>query len=303
MGSPKSIARYLAQKYLGIIRDSSNGSLSHVRLRDIRRMLLIKRVKRSQWLSPREGAMFMDSNRSSQLSLFPEIEISIGRNTITSRFTYAHELAHCIATTDIAPQDLAIWSKHELEQFCDEFASQILVPDDLLLSELGKLRKEQKWDGKYLTPKVMEALYRTLRAPLSVIVKRMDDILRSYDETPEFVEVLGSFRSCVMVVCLGISRKRQANRAPRILTRCLPKPWFIPNNKRLETVGMTNLNRAFFDSPVLEQRRVFDYFTMWNRQSKRLEKIGQPIDYCLYPGSSVRQEARVMLATFELPAL
>lgn len=59
------------------------------------------------------------------------------KNTERRRFTHMHELAHLMANTSF---DVNI-SNHEKEKLCDAFASEMLLPSDVLQSEFGKKSK------------------------------------------------------------------------------------------------------------------------------------------------------------------
>jgi hypothetical protein len=127
---------------------------------------------------------------------------------------------------------------------------------------------------------------------MAVLLRRIDDMVKH-----------GSLRleNCAMVVCAGLSAKQNSDFAPRILTCCSPQEWFFPANKRLVTLGMLNLNRAFFQAPALEEGIAVDRFSVVLREGWRREEMERPIRYIIYDGSKKTRANRTMLAVFPGP--
>ena len=243
-------------------------------------------------MSPREGAV---RPITSQLSLIRSDEgrLIVGEDEggITSRFTYAHELAHWAAQTRLPEEFCSSWSADAVRQFCDEFASRVLVPSDLLLAMLPPA--PAKPGGRLdLAISLIEELRRRLRAPMATVVKRINDAVD---------EGLIRVSDCAMLVCAGRSAKRNSDYAPRILTCCTPSEWFLPANKRLTTLGMLNLDRMFWEAPPLQEGFAVDRLTVWVRDGWRKESVERPIQYRIYAAASTDSAKRSMLSVFPGP--
>lgn len=261
-----------------------------VRLVPLRRVLLVKQVHRSTGLSAREGAVFP---LEPQLSLWhaDEAKVIVGGKGITLRFTYAHELAHWAARLRLPEEVCATWSPHEVRQFCDEFAGRVLLPNELLISSLRETSVDPNSEFQLTIPMV-ESMYRHIQAPMATVLKRIRDAVEE-----------GRLRitNCAMLVCAGRSARRNTDFATRILVCCTPLRWFLPANKRLMTLGMSNLDRAFWEAPSFLEGFVVDKFTVWSREGWRRESVQRPISYKIYAAGKSLHASRVMLSLFPGP--
>jgi hypothetical protein len=261
-----------------------------VRLVPVRRVLLVKQVHRLTGLSAREGAILP---LEPQLSLWhaDEAKVIVGGKGITLRFTYAHELAHWAARLRLPEEECAKWSADEVRQFCDEFAGRLLVPDELLISSLRETSVDPNRAFQISIPMV-ESIYRHVQAPMATILKRIGDAVEE-----------GRLRitNCAMLVCAGRSAKRNTDYATRILACCTPLQWFLPANKRLMTLGMSNLDQAFWKAPPIRLGFVVDKFTVWSREGWQRESVQRPISYKIYAAGKSQHASRVMLSLFPGP--
>jgi hypothetical protein len=230
---------------------------------------------------------------TAQLSLWgaEKARIVVGRRGVTSRFTYAHELAHWAARLGVPEEVCSTWSPNEIRQFCDEFAGRLLVPNELLMASLITASIDPAIPFELTIP-LVETLYRHIRAPMAAVIKRLDDGVRE-----------GRLRiaNCAVLVCAARSAKRNSNYAPRILACCTPPEWFLPANKRLTTLGMSNLDRAFWEAEPLGLGFAVDRFTVWVREGWRKQVVERAIRYRIYEASKGQRAKSVMLALFQGP--
>jgi hypothetical protein len=179
----------------------------------------------------------------------------------------------------------------QTRQFCDEFAGRLILPDGLLLAALHAFSVDTALPFE-LTISLIDGLYRRVGAPMATVLKRLDDAIH---------EKGLRIRNCAMLVCAAFSAKRHSEFAPRIHTSCTPPEWFLPSNKRLSSLGMSNLNRAFWEAPLLKDGLAIDRFTVWLRQSWRKETVERTFRYRIYGPPEDRPDRRVMLALFPGP--
>lgn len=282
---PRVLAGKLASELLAKIGfDGAAGQA--VRLTRLRNLLYVNRPKRDAHLSEREGALVSKPTR-----FLWDADLMLGPSSSKSRFTYAHELGHQAANLFVSEEILTSWAPDNVRRFCDEFASQLLVPDNLLTESL---RLETCHAGTHveLTVEKVEKLYRRLRVPMAVVVKRLSDITLT-----QRIRLM----NCVIVVCANRSAKQKTHFAPRILTSCVPLAWFLPANKRLVSLGLKNLDRAFWENQILNEGLAVDNLTVWVRAGWRRESVERSIDYRIYPGEKGINSNRVMIAVFPGP--
>lgn len=284
---PRTLAAKLAAESLASVGFHGTAGRA-VRLSPLRELLFVKKVTRMENLSSGEGAIF--PLKESQHS-FWEAEVVIGRRSTKSRFTFAHELGHQAARLYLDEDIVASWSSDNVRQFCDEFAGQLLVPDELLIGALG-FDADSASVNIDITVGMLERLYQRVYAPMAVVIKRLNDLA---------MQRRISLTNCAMVVCASRSAKRKSHFAPRILTICTPSEWFVPANKRLVSIGMINLDRAFWDNPVLDDGLAVDRLSVWVRNGWRQQEVERPIRYRIYGGSKGSTGNRVMIAVFPGP--
>jgi len=283
----KLLAKDLADRCLSEVHYQPE-NVRPVPLIPLRRLLHIKRVQHLTSISPRQGAVMPFS---SQLPLLEEARILLGKSGITTRYTYAHELGHWAARLRLSQDIWSGWSMDQTRQFCDEFAGRLILPDGLLLAALHAFSIDTTLPFE-LTISLIDGLRRRVGAPMTTVLKRLDDAIR---------EVGLRIRNCAMLVCATYSAKRHSEFAPRILTSCTPPEWFLPSNKRLSSLGMSNLNRAFWEAPLLKDGLAIDRFIVWPRHSWRKQTVERAIRYRIYGPAEGRPDRRVMLALFPGP--
>jgi len=269
-----------------------------VRLSKLRKRLGVSEERRGVRVSPSiHGSLWV--NRAPLGFDAPEagIEVAFSESQIgRMRFTVAHELGHQYARLLLPPELTRAWSPVEIERFCDQFAAQVLVPDALLEEAISTFLIDVSVPGSETRPRRLklrigdiEALYRRLRVPMATVLVRLQDLSLRKDLAVEF---------CALEVTASTSLARRENYGPRVLVSCTPTDWFLPANKRLSTLGFSNLAAQFWSAPTLVERVAYDRFAVFLRKGwRRLELEGE-IRYKIYPASP---QARVMLAVFSVP--
>jgi hypothetical protein len=212
------------------------------------------------------------------------------------RFTVAHELAHQYARLYLPSEVTQVWSARDVRRFCHEFAAHVLLPASLLESALCPFVRASSLSVAPGGPprlrlqiRDIEGLCRRLRVPMVSLLIRLHQMAMRREVALEF---------CALEVAARTSQRRMQNYAPRLLASCTPREWFLPANKRLSTLGFTNLAAAFWTSPPLAERVAYDRFTVWLRDGWRHQQVEGEIRYKVYPGSG---GTRVMLAILVLP--
>gem|GEM_PF-6962409 len=288
-------ARRAAEECLRLIGYSAPAP---VRLSKLSKRLRISEERRGVRVSPSvQGSLWVHRAPLGFDALEADIEVAFSESRIgRMRFTIAHELGHQYARLCLPPELTEAWSPAEIERFCDEFAAQLLVPDALLEEAIRHFLIDGSGPGSHMRARRLklrisdiEALYKRLRVPMATVLVRLHKLALRADFALEF---------CALEITAGTSLRRRENYAPRVLVSCTPPDWFIPANKRLSTLGFSNLAAQFWSAPPLVERAAYDRFTMFRREGWRRQEFDGEIRYKIYPAGT---RARVMLAVFPVP--
>ena len=174
---------------------------------------------------------------------------------------------------------------------CDAAASLVLFPDVLLHAFFGTNRPLR------LSIALLADTCRQARVSISVVLSRLD-------------EVSGRGRIVLenagLLIALDLSRKHRVNLAPRVYTGCIPKPWFLPVNKRISRFGLTGLIHPFYHAPLYREARLEATLSLWNSEAGHTFHVPASVTYICYrvaamPLSGQANEfSRLMLATCDL---
>lgn len=214
-----------------------------------------------------------------------EVEIFGGKGTFRRRFTLAHEIAHIVFQSTFASK------LHELpgidleSDIIDPAAGMIIVPDMLLANYFPK---------KYpllLSIQLLEDVGAKMHVSISTLVKRIGDGSLSH---------LLHLENGALIVQLGRARKSGKDLAPRIVINCLPTSWFMPNNKRLSSLGAELLSQQFSKVELFKEREQVDKLILWRRSSWSKQKVEIFTHYKCY---LTENDQRVMLIVVIEPNL
>jgi Zn-dependent peptidase ImmA (M78 family) len=211
-------------------------------------------------------------------SSLPEIRLLPHQDTFGARFTLAHELAHYILEKELHPTDL---QPKQLEDVCDRAAARILIPDDMCAQIMRTLEQP------YLRIHHVERLARTLKVSMSVLLSRLND------------SPICKFRNGAFLVSIDKSRIRNNDVAPRFSARCMPRSWFLPVNKRLSSIGLSDLASAFYDSAPFREFKGTHMLTLWSTSLRKTYQIGVKLTYKSYDVQRGSSSRRHMLVSVE----
>jgi hypothetical protein len=219
-----------------------------------------------------------------QLSLFtPDIaEARIRSRGLRSRFTLAHELAHAIADQVLTEQQTAGWQSPDWTIFLDAIAAELLLPSRVVLAYLAG-----EPAGPRLTLERLTRMSTRLSASVTVVVVRLQELV---------LEGAVSFADGVLLAAPGLSAVERRDFGPRVVASCVPEAWFIPQNKRLSSLGAPALARLVSRGELGRVSSLRDDLTVWERtcrRSARLERMFR----CLVVRTAT-SGVRFLIATF-----
>jgi hypothetical protein len=281
-----------AQDCLRLIRYSGSGPVRLSKL--AKRLAVLETRKRTGSSTSVEGSLWIRRTPLGFDGPEADIEVAFGESRIgRMRYTVAHELAHQYARLSL-PEDLTKhWQPRDVRVFCDSFAAQLLTPDGLLAEEIRRQFPHLKSTSRgSLAPGIqdIETLHRRLRVPMSTVLLRLS----------EYAARMGITLDNIMLeVTAQTSLRKKENYAPRVLAACTARRWYIPRNKRLSTLGLSNLASAFWGADTLTEGRVYDRVTVFERGSWRKYSWESVIAYKIFAS---RPANRVMLAVFGVPS-
>lgn len=142
------------------------------------------------------------------------------------RFTVAHEIGHAVLARE---SQLPVYQVvgAPIERFLDEFASQILLPDELI----------ENWFSDNLgrvSVKTIEVGAGTSGVSIPVFVKRLGE-----------GQLLSVCKKGVVVGSLSTSRRRGVEKALRISVASFPAWGFLPFNRRFVSIGLKRGDSLF----------------------------------------------------------
>jgi len=206
------------------------------------------------------------------------------------RFTLAHELAHVALQRTLDKREIEI-SANETEFVCDATACLILFPDVLLHTFFRTHRPLR------LSIPLLADTCRRARISISVVLSRLN-------------EAAGRGRIVLenagLLIALDLSRKHRVNLAPRVYTCCIPKPWFLPVNKRISRLGLTGLIHPFHHAPLYREARLEATLSLWNSEAGHSLHVPASVTYVCYRvaamplGQQANEFSRLMLAICDL---
>jgi hypothetical protein len=284
------LAKRAAEECLRLIGYSTPGP---VRLSKLGKHLRIVEERRGVRVSPSvKGALWVHPTPLGFEAPEADVEVAFSESQVgRMRFTVAHEFAHQYARLLLPPELTEAWSPAEVRRFCHEFAAHLLVPDALLEHSISSFlfdgsapSSQRRTDRLKLGIADIEALYRRLRVPMAAVLVRLRELALRKQLFLEF---------CALEITAATSTTRRENYAPRILASCTPPHWFFPPNKRLITLGFSNLAAQFWSAPPLVERVAYDRLTVFLREGWRRLEVDAEIRYKIYPAAP---RARVMLA-------
>lgn len=274
---PRVIASRLADRAL------SEAGYAPVRCRPVPLINIMRALRLKRRPASEPSAACLWEPGSQQIALFGDAEISVGTAGLRRRFIIAHEMAHQAARLYLASEETLRWSPQDWHTYCQEFAGRLILPDALLLGTVGTA------SPLHLTIAGLAALQRAFRVPMACLLKRLNDAS---------TQGLLTLTNCAFLAAPGLSLRRQRDYAPRVVVSCMPREWFVPANKRLYTLGLLTLARAFWSAEPLVPGTLYDHLHIWHRRPWRQETLQLPFRYVIYPA---RPGPRVMLAVFPAP--
>ncbi|HEX2897520.1 MAG TPA: ImmA/IrrE family metallo-endopeptidase [candidate division Zixibacteria bacterium] len=225
---------------------------------------------------------------SEQPDLFGEYEAAINTVGYGSRFVLAHELAHRVAMLFVGKREFDEWSEVQRRRFLDEFASRLILPNEVLINSVG-----QEKSSIALSIDWLDQAHRKLGVSLSCLLKRLNDAER---------ERLIKLQNCSFTCFPSLSLQQRKNFALRTFSVCTPSRLFLPSNKRLSSIGLVNLDKLYwseqgFRSGVVEDRIMFAiHHEVWKQLN-----VECLVKYRIFP--SDRPDTRCLIAVFDAPAM
>jgi hypothetical protein len=200
------------------------------------------------------------------------------------RFTLAHELAHRVVELYLGPQVTEGIRGPRLRRLIDECASRILLPDSLLVLAAGAEAHSLE-----LTIPWLDDMHRRVGVSISCLLKRLNDAA---------IESLVGLTNGAFLAAPDVSRRRQIDHAPRVVSSCVPCGWFIPANKRLSSLGLRSLPGLFWQAEPFEARAAEDTLTVSCNQKDgwRPFTLTAHFHYVIYQAEAGKR--RCMLAVF-----
>ena len=232
--------------------------------------LEIQIVESSQ--SPTRGALW--STDRPQPSLFGDFVVTVWDQSAGRRFTLAHELAHRAADLFLASEEVATWTANDQRVFADQFASYLLLPDSLITESFGVGKRVRLDLG------TLKRIQKVFGLSMSALAARLNHAARR-----KVIRLL----DLVLVATAGVSLRQGLNYAPRVVSRCTPDPWYIPLNKRLESIGLTNLDRLYWTGSLYQDGIAEDSMSLWSRERHDMYHLTRTFQYILFQTASAQR--------------
>jgi len=194
-----------------------------------------------------------------------------------SRFTLAHEIAHQLYQMSDRPVSAPNWSAEDWRLQFDTCAAHILLPDSALRTLLPTEIE--------LSPQLLIEASARARVSLSLLISRVGELSRQ-----------GGIRllNGAIIAAPAVSARKKEHYAPRVITSCLPRNWYLPNNKRLSSLGARALEEAFWIQDAWKERHSEGELRVWDRIQRRREAV--PVRFVAKVFTSKVASRRVMLA-------
>lgn len=156
---------------------------------------------------------------------FRVIEVNLSVNRGRRQFSVAHEIGHAIIG-DASERGIHA-TDVRLEGFCDEFASRLILPDNLLVSWF------QRHNG-VISIGSIESGADELAVSILAFVKRLGE--SDLTDKAERAAIVSRF---------DVKRKRRTDFALRSFVVAVPSWGFVPNNRSLRSMEFDTGIRAF----------------------------------------------------------
>jgi hypothetical protein len=199
--------------------------------------------------------------------LFGDFVATVWDQSAGRRFTLAHELGHRAADLFLSSLEVATWTERDQRAFADRFAGYLLLPDSLITKSFGT-RSDVRLDLASL-----RRIQRLFGLSMSALTARLNHAAQRK------LIVLSDF---VLVVTAGVSVRKGTNYAPRVVSRCVPDPWYVPLNKRLESIGLTNLAQLYWTGPLYRVGIAEDSMTLWSKECRQMHRLTRMFQYILF---------------------
>ncbi len=235
--------------------------------------------------TPRQMTLFEcpETPPPQQLSLFnrPSL-IEIHTTEAAARFDLAHELAHVIYDSEIQ-LDYPVSDDRRRRRLLDYVAALLLFPDALVARHFGA--------GDRLEPTLEEVLAASQQAavPWPTMLIRLQEYIRGQE---------AHLAVALLLVQEAFTPRSRTNYAPRIEVACSPRLWSVPRNRRLTSIGLTNLDVAYRVAGPYLIRSCTDHILLRQRGGKTEERLPAAVDYFIVEATSTRP--RRMLARFPI---
>ncbi len=258
-----------------------------------------------------EGAIrFSNPERLLFVNFVPTL--SVGAASAQRRqFVVAHELGHAIAWSLAAhPCSRAAFgsrvvTEYDCERFCNDFASEILVPNPV--------RRKISWPRTQLllrdtsqigglpgtTAPTSDLTFwhlRALAAAHGVSIRMMISVLHRH-------AMLGDASAGVAVMRVVPNRQTGREIGLRIWQASCPIWGFIPTNKRAKRLGFSAAGSIFDTIASFESAHHREQLTVWEQQQQRQPRwCKRMLDtVCEYTAVDTNGEGRFIVATWQWP--
>ena len=184
----------------------------------------------------------IETNIQASSALIPCVSgfiIKLKRRDLPQRknFSCAHELGHILFydTTPRIPRRIFDYSTNEEEKVCNNFASNLLIPNEFLNDHLKSVSKNFHRDTpitQYFT--IFESLAKNFQVGIEVIFKRIAKLKGIFDK--DYIFIFSDYR---------VNYYTKKDFKLRVKYRILPANLFIPCNQSLSSIGLGKIENYF----------------------------------------------------------
>lgn len=198
-----------------------------------------------------------------------------------TRFALAHEMAHVLSSYFEYPGNQPQWSDKDWARFFDECASHLLLSDEIL-SHLFNGEVSLSING-------LLSATKQAKVSVSLLLTRLDMAAQ---------EGALHLRNGALVVLTSLSARGRRDYSPRVQSRCGNVQWYVPLNKRLKTLGASNLESFFISGQVDHDVDISDRLLLWNRKKHKTESVDAEFHARMFETSTASK--RALIATMLL---
>lgn len=192
---------------------------------------------------------------------------SIYSEGIRGRFSLAHELGHRILDLHTDTVEKSGWKSKDQEAAASLTASYLLMPDSWLrtiVDSSAPLEMELDW---------IFATAKQLRVSSSSFINRLNCAT---------LDGLLLIQNCALAAFASADRGAPSGRTARVIAVCTPVEWSISNHGPLSTLGMSQLQQAFWSATPFKRNLLEDTVRVRLRKTSRHLLISRTFDFIVF---------------------